>query len=372
MKILNNILLTLPITAVSALFLLHGQPLAARAGFISLIVFLYINFLFFMMLHTGKTWKYRALLFIPAALLFPIEFIYTNILERGSMLVSLSTIYECKVPFCHLVLPSLIIPVVMIKEIPFPGSMSEGHASIAEMLVLIFCAVLVVGRGWCAWGCFYGGWDEAFSLIRKKASFTFTHKLWRYLPWAVLISSSLIASCTLTPIYCQWLCPFKPVTEFKMVSTTIDIIAAVVFFSMFLIFIIILPLLSKKRAQCSFFCPLGPTLIALTNRVNLFTVSIDKDKCIQCKKCIKTCPLNAIDEESLAAGRVRTECAKCGKCLDNCPKQAISYAVRMTEGCANAGFSRLLYLYASYILMSAVLGGILAKSLQVIAKLVLG
>jgi ferredoxin-type protein NapH len=78
MKILKTILLTLPITAVTALFLLHGQSLSTLAGLSSLAVYLYLNYLFFMMLYTNRTWKYRAMLFIPAAVLFPIEFIYTN------------------------------------------------------------------------------------------------------------------------------------------------------------------------------------------------------------------------------------------------------------------------------------------------------
>ena len=25
-----------------------------------------------------------------------------------------------------------------------------------------------MGRGWCAWGCFYGGMDEGFSKILRK------------------------------------------------------------------------------------------------------------------------------------------------------------------------------------------------------------
>ncbi|MFA6074278.1 MAG: 4Fe-4S binding protein [Negativicutes bacterium] len=372
MKLWKSLLAQLPILLISAMFLLHGGNFKTYNGVASFLVFLFVNYLFFMMLRTGKTWKYRAMLFISAAVLFPVSFIYSHIIERGSMLLSLSTVYECKVPFCHLLSPALIIPGLVIQEIPFPGNMYGGYASIASMLVILICAVIVLGRGWCAWGCFYGGWDEGVAQLKKKPSFRFENKLWRLLPWAILIFTALVSAYTLTPIYCQWLCPFKPVTEFKMVTTTLDMIEALVFFSMFVIFIAVLPFLSKKRAQCSFFCPLGPTLLALSNRVNIFSVSIDTNKCIKCKKCIMVCPLHAIDDESLQAGKIRLECAKCGKCADSCPTRAISYHIRGTGCAASSVAARLLFMYAAYVLMVAMLGTMLAKSLGVIFKLVLG
>ena len=372
MKFWKALLAVLPIILIAALFLLHGIDIHTYAGVASLLVFFYVVYLFFMMLRTGKNWKYRAMLFVPAAVLFPISFIYHNIITRGSMMVSSVAVYECKVPFCHLVTPMLIIPGFAIGEIPFPGTMSGGYASIASMLVIIISAVIVLGRGWCAWGCFYGGWDEGVSQLRTKPTFVFKNKFWRLLPWAVLVFSALLSAYTLAPAYCEWLCPFKAVTEFKIGTAVVDIVATVLFFGMFLIFIIILPLFSKKRAQCSFFCPLGPTLLALANRVNIFSVKIAKDKCVQCKKCISVCPLNAIDDESLQAGKIRSECAKCGKCADNCPTQAISYHIRGTGCNASSGAARLLFLYAAYVLMVAMLGTMLAKSLSVIFKLVLG
>ncbi len=356
---------------ISALFVFHSKADSIETMTSNIIVYVLMNVFFFMMVLTGKTYKYRMIIFISAALLFPIGFIYHNIIARGSMLVSLSTIYECKVPFCHIVTPMLIIPAALAKTIPFPGTMTGSYASIASMLVLLFSAIIVIGRGWCAWGCFYGGWDECVSKFRKKPLYSLNNRFWKLLPYAVLVFVALMATYTLTPVYCQWLCPFKPVTEFKAVSTIQDIITAVVFFSMFIIFLIVLPLLTKKRAQCTCFCPLGPTIIAFLNRFNIFTVRIDTTKCINCGKCIKICPLNAIDEKSLITGKTLSQCAKCARCIDECPRKAIMYYIRGTKLGVHPNAARLIYLYSAWILMVAVLGGIISTSLSIIFKLLL-
>lgn len=368
MTIQKTILAQLPITLFSALFLLSQANLTTYTGFASLLVFLFANYLFFMMLRTGKTWKYRAMLFIPTSLLFPVYFIHNNILERGSMLIPDSHVYECKLLFCHLVTPALLLPVAVMKEIPYPSTMPN----VAAILVLIFGSLTILGRGWCAWGCFYGGWDEAVSLLKKKASFKFTNPRWRLLPYAIMFTTALISAYTLGPFYCKWLCPFKQVTEFKSPVTAIDYVSTVITFVVFFLFIFILPFLSKKRAQCTYFCPLGPTFGTFFNRFNIFAIRTDVDKCVSCGKCIRLCPLNAIDEASLKSGISRPECAKCGKCVDECPKDALSYYVRGTACAVSPDASRLLFLYASFLLMLTLLGNLLAKGLGTLLLLTVG
>ena len=356
MSLWKSLLALLPVTLISALFLLRKAD-ATFLGMGYLISFAFVNYLFFMMLRTGKTWKYRAMMFISTAVLFPIFFIHHNIMERGSMLISPTQLYECKVPFCHLVIPVILIPAAVLKEIPFAGLIT----SVAATLVLLISVMIVLGRGWCSWGCFFGGWDEGVAQLKKKASFKFISPRWKLLPYAVFFATALITAYMSSSAYCQWLCPFKPMTEFRMITTTKELLSTIVSFSMFFLFIVILPFLSKKRAQCSYFCPLGPTLVALSNRVNIFGVKVDTDKCVNCKKCIAVCELNAIDEASLKTGFNTPECSKCGKCIDVCPKQALSFYVHGTGCTANPETARLLFLYASFILMVAVLGNLFAR-----------
>jgi len=53
----------------------------------------------------------------------------------------------------------------------------------------------------------------------------------------------------------------------------------------------------------------------------LVDVEIDKENCIECKLCIKTCPVNAIDEEYIVDNE---KCTRCNSCIEVCSKNAIS------------------------------------------------
>lgn len=53
----------------------------------------------------------------------------------------------------------------------------------------------------------------------------------------------------------------------------------------------------------------------------LVDVEIDKEDCIECKLCIKTCPVNAISEEYIVDNE---KCTRCNSCIEVCSKNTIS------------------------------------------------
>jgi len=86
------------------------------------ITFLFVNILFFLMIRTGKTDKYRSILFISYAVCFIISFI-THLIElRGSMAISGANMLDGRTPFCHIVIPMTLIPAALTKTIIFPGT----------------------------------------------------------------------------------------------------------------------------------------------------------------------------------------------------------------------------------------------------------
>jgi polyferredoxin len=286
---------------------------------------------------------------------------------RNSMSFSRADILECKIPFCHLVIPMVILPAVFTKSIIFPGSIIGGFANIASMAVLWLVATLVLGRGFCSWGCFYGGWDDGFSRIRKKSTIRKVSEVWKWMPFAVLFMVALTAALTLMPTYCSWICPFKAVTEFEQVVSVESAAKAGVFVSLFAGLVVVLPVMTRKRTQCSFLCPLG-AVNTLSNKVTPFTVKIDKKACTECYKCVEVCLLFALSQDNIREGKISVFCSKCGKCVDACSNNAIHYGIKGVPSGTMKNFSRNLFLFVSFLFMAIFSAGSIINSLQSLLK----
>ena len=322
------------------------------------------------MIRTGETDRWRSLLFVTYAACFVLSFI-TNLIEvRGSMAVSEADMIEGLTPFCHIVIPMTLIPAALTKTIIFPGTIIGVHASIAGMFVLWIGSSLALGRGFCSWFCFFGGMDEGFSRLFKKARIKKVNPQWTYLPYAVLLLIVLASAITLAPFYCQWLCPFKTVTEYPEITSVETTIQAVIFISLFIALVVVLPALTRRRIQCSLFCPMG-AFQSWTNKINVFEVCVDPDKCIKCKKCIATCPTFSISEETIARGKTAMTCMKCGKCIDACEQKAIFYHIKgtpLTGG--KVEIYRRLFIYPAFIFLATMAGGNMQDAIVKMIKLV--
>jgi ferredoxin-type protein NapH len=351
------VLVSLPMLLLS-LFMFFGQggipkdPLRAIPFFLTLAL---INTLFYLMIRTGKTDRYRAVFFIGMAVFFVISFLAHFQEERGSMALTAGEMIKGRTPFCHIVIPSTILPAALSRTIVFPGTIQGSYASIASMIVLWLGVTVALGRGFCSWGCFFGGLEDGCSRLRKKAWVRKIADYWTYLPYAVLAVVVLMSAVLLSPFYCEWLCPFKTVTEYFEVSSFERLLQAFIFVGLFLGLVVVLPILSRRRTQCSFLCPMG-AFQSFSNKVNPFEIRIARDRCEDCKKCIRECPTFSLDENSVALGRARLSCVKCGKCIDGCPTGAIGYHIKGTPLESKPVRARLMFLYPAYLFLT-VFGG---------------
>jgi len=368
-RIGRSVLTALPMFFLTFFFLSGGKPdfsdTAKTLAF--LITFLFLNGCFFLMLYKGKTDRYRAIIFILFALFLSFTFIRNMVDIRQSVSFSRADMVECNIPFCHLVIPMMIIPAALTKSIIFPGSIINGFANISMMMVLWMGATLALGRGFCSWGCFYGGWDDGFSRIRKKPAIKRIGDQWKWMPFAVLLLVMISAALTLIPTYCDWICPFKTVTEYEKVTSVESLAKTVVFAGLFLGLVVVLPVLTKKRTQCSFLCPLG-ALNSLSNAINVFVVRVRKDRCTECGKCVSVCPVFAMNIDDIRAGKISTFCVKCGKCIDACTKEALHFGIRGVEAGKLVNFSRNLFLYTSFLFLAVFSGGTIQYGLQLILR----
>ncbi len=352
-----TILLAIPMVGLTAMMMTGGSEKRQTDALhmIPLIVtFLFLNVMFILMLRSGRIDRFRAPTFILYAVGFVMFFI-PNLLEvRGTVAIGSEEMVRGQVPFCHMVIPMTIIPAAFTRTIIFPGSMLEGFASIGTMLVLWLGVSIVLGRGWCSWVCFYGGMDEGFSRLLRKPLIGRISPALRYMPFAVLLVIVLVSAAYLTPVYCEWLCPFKSVTEFAAIVDTRTLIQTIVFISLFVGLVIVFPILTGKRTQCGLFCPMG-AFQSFTNQLNIFEILIDKDKCKQCGACIRACPTLSLDQICLKKGTPRMTCSKCGRCVDVCTFGAVSMHIKGTPP-AHPNLGRVLFVYPAYLVM-AIMGG---------------
>lgn len=363
------LLLTLPVSLLTFVLLLGGptMPRSPLALISVLATYVLINVLFYLMVRTGRTDRYRAVLFVTMAVTLVISFIANLIEVRGSMALSTSDMAAGETPFCHMVIPMTIIPAAFTKTIIFPGHMLGGFAPVAAMFVLWIGVSLAIGRGFCSWGCFFGGLEDGFSRILRRPMIRKIAPYWTYLPYAVLAAVVILSAATLSPAYCEWLCPFKTVTEYNEVTSTRTAIQAVIFVSLFAGLVVVLPTLTKKRTQCGLFCPMG-AFQSVTNKIDAFTIRIDRARCTDCQRCIQACPTFSLDKESIAAGKPKITCCKCGKCIDACTKGAIGYRIKGTASPPER--ARLLFLYPAFIFLATIGGGMIVDGLHRILLLV--
>lgn len=72
------------------------------------------------------------------------------------------------------------------------------------------------------------------------------------------------------------------------------------------------------RPFCKYLCPLG-AFYSLFNRFSFYQMGLDKDKCVGCKRCERSCPMDVEVTKDING----LECIRCGRCRSVCPTGAI-------------------------------------------------
>lgn len=332
----------------------------------ALVTLVFTVALFFQMMRTFETNRWRRYFFTTLGFLFPIGFIWDLIALRGSMSIPVERMLSGDTPFCFLAIPMMILPAALTRTVIFPGSIlptdSNPHA-IAAMVGLWLAATLVLGKGWCSYGCFFGGIEEGFAAFAKKPRVKRLDPRWRWMPWAVLVLIVLLSAALVEPVYCTWLCPFKAVTEYPAVRSLETAAQAGIFIALFLGLVVVLPWLTKKRTQCSFLCPFG-AFQSIFNKTSAIDIRLDTTRCVPCNLCEKSCPTLSIDRKSVKAGAPKLSCMKCGACVDACPRDAAVWHIKGTEVGSSAERARLMQLYAAWAFATMFGGSIIANTLS--------
>ncbi|WP_413464663.1 4Fe-4S binding protein [Clostridium phoceensis] len=194
----------------------------------------------------------------------------------------------------------------------------------------------LLGRFVCGWLCPFGLVQDLLykiPFIRKINRFP-GDKVLRYLKYVILLVFVILMPLFVVdivgqgaPAFCKYICPsgtllggiplvFKNPGLQAMVGFLFRWKVAILLVTVFLSILI-------YRPFCKYICPLGATY-ALFNRASLYRLRVDKNQCVNCGLCAKTCKMGVDPVKTPNSA----ECIRCGDCARACPKNAIHLGVR--------------------------------------------
>ncbi len=198
------------------------------------------------------------------------------------------------------------------KGVIFPPRM----IALTTFLILVFIA----NKFFCSWGCQLGTLqDLIFRFNRNKRDTKGILKQYKPSFWltnTIRISFFIVFTIVAFVWAIDIVEPIDPFKIYKLSALTYvgwTFIAAVLITSLFV-----------YRPWCSLFCPFG---LAgwLIEKVSIFKIKVNYEKCTACGICAKACPNNSMDA-ILKQDKTIPDCFSCSTCIDVCPEDAIEFA----------------------------------------------
>jgi len=355
--IIKSLKISVPIFLLTALILGNGKNFSDIKQTIAVcLTWFFINAIFFLIVHTGKMTKYRLTLFVLLAVCFIIAALGCQN-EFVPIIVGIIN-SSCNSGDIFNIFSTIINSIYLQKD-----ALSGLNFLIAISFLWVVMSI-AVGRGFCSWACMLGGIDEFFSKLLKKPVIKSIESKWRYFPYAVILAMILLCVLPLINPSETGCSPLCPLYSAHGSGISIKALVPLIMLAVFIItFLVVLPLLTKKRIFCGFICPVG-ALQSMTNKISMFNIGIDKEKCNNCGKCIKECPTLSLDEESLEKGQALLSCTKCGQCIEDCSNKAICFNIKGSAGKKESERINIPFLYLSSVFFTIIGGPVIFKALM--------
>ena len=190
---------------------------------------------------------------------------------------------------------------------------------------------MLLGRAICGFLCPFGWLQELLHKIPTKKFSSQKLKPLRYLKYGILV----VMVCMLPvlaandvgigdPFFCKYLCPqgvLEGAIPLSLVNPSIRAALGKLFsWKLSILLTIIVLSVLFFRPFCKWLCPLG-AFYALLNRMSLFRMQVDRDKCVSCGQCAKACKMDV----DVTKTPNHTECIRCGMCARACPTCAVHF-----------------------------------------------
>ena len=206
----------------------------------------------------------------------------------------------------------------------------DNHGSIYYVVGSLVLYGILFGRMICGWLCPFGFIQELLHKIKtpkvKKSPVT---RILSYLKYVILVVFVFIVpflyairKMTL-PAFCKYICPAgtleggMSLLSYKINDWGLAVLGPLFTWKFLLMVSILVGCIFVFRLFCRFICPLG-ALYALFNRFSIFGIKLNRDKCVDCNKCIAHCEMDIHHVGD-------PECISCGECIAVCPTDAIRW-----------------------------------------------
>jgi polyferredoxin len=195
--------------------------------------------------------------------------------------------------------------------------------------VLVFLSVILFGRAFCAWFCWFGGYLD---LVEWGLGDKLKIKLPRTMP---LYLAAIPFVALLVKVYgsllVNWMDGFPDSFVFILADTQpwggqqtgISILITFVLYGPVLLYFF------GRHAWCRYLCPIG-ALLKIFNKIGLGKVRLVNGECNGCGKCNRVCDMqvNVLGDLTDHAQVNNSDCIRCLKCTDECPASAISFSMQ--------------------------------------------
>lgn len=190
----------------------------------------------------------------------------------------------------------------------------------------------LVGRFVCGWLCPFGLVQDLLHkipFVKKIKTFKGDHLL-RKLKYVILavfvILLPLFAVDMIgngAPYFCKLICPAGTLEggiPLVFANESLQSIVGWLYtWKLAILALLIILSLIIYRPFCKYICPLG-AIYSVFNPLSVFRYRVDKEKCVNCGKCMQVCKMNVDVLQNINSA----ECIRCGACKNNCPADAIS------------------------------------------------
>ena len=196
------------------------------------------------------------------------------------------------------------------------------------IFIIQLISAIFLGRLWCAWLCPVAGLGEAVKGINNKNVKVKKLKIVRYFVFSLWFTLLVFAFIMAGGI--------KGINPWHLTESLISIDEPIKYITYYLVLAIIFltTILLGRRGFCHSLCWMSPFMVfgqwlGAKLRIPRLKIASEADKCINCLKCNRVCPMSIDVREELKIGHVASsDCINCCECVDVCPKGVLKVKVK--------------------------------------------